>query len=113
MNFWADEKSVLITAELPGLDSKDVELNVLDNTFTLIEERTPDELPENARYHRQERGVGKFTRNLQLPYKVNANKTKASFEAGILKVPLPRAEEDKHKKIAIKVGRNELQINRE
>lgn len=104
VNVWADEESVIVTAELPGMNKDDIELNVLDNTFTLSGERKFEPLPENAHYHRQERGQGKFTRNMQLPYKVNANKTKATFKNGVLEVKLPRAEEDKPKKIAIKVN---------
>lgn len=104
VNVWADEDSVIVTAELPGMSNEDIELNVLGNTFTLSGERNFEELPEGARYHRQERGSGKFTRNMQLPYKVHASKTKATFKDGVLEVRLPRAEEDKPKKIAIKVG---------
>jgi len=104
VNVWADEESVIVTAELPGMSNEDIELNILENTCTLSGERNPEELPENARYHRQERGCGKFTRNMQLPYKVNANKTKATFKNGVLEVTLPRAEEDKPKKIAIRVS---------
>jgi len=104
MNVWADEDSVLVTAELPGLDAKDIQLDVLENTLTLRGERKPDELPEGARYHRQERGYGQFARSLQLPFKVDANKVKATFKDGVLRVKLPRAEEDRPKKIAIKVG---------
>lgn len=104
VNVWADEESVIVTAELPGMDNEDIELNVLENTFTISGERKFEELPENARYHRQERGFGKFTRNLQLPYRVDTKKVKATFKDGVLEVNLPRAEEDKPKKIAIKVN---------
>ncbi len=104
MNVWADEESVIVTAELPGLDSKDIQLDVLDGTLTLRGERKPDELPEGARVHRQERGYGKFARTLELPFKVDVDKVKATFKNGVLQVTLPRAEEDRPKKIAIKVA---------
>ncbi len=104
MNLWADEESVLVTAELPGMDSKDIDLSVLENTLTLSGERQPDELPENAAYHRQERGYGKFSRSLKLPYSVDSKKVKASFKDGVLEVSLPRSEADRPKKIIVSVN---------
>lgn len=104
VNIWADEDSAIITAELPGLDNGDIEINVLEKMFTLSGERKLEEVPENAQYHRQERGHGKFSRNLRLPYKVNAKKAQATFKDGLLEVRLPRAEEDKPKKIAINLN---------
>ena len=55
-----------------------------------------------VRYHRQERGYGKFTRTLQLPYPIKADGIEATFRNGVLTVRLPRAEEDKPRKIAVK-----------
>lgn len=104
MNVWADEESVVVTAELPGLESKDIEVNVLNGTLTLRGERKPEELPEGARVHRQERGYGRFARTLELPYKVDVDKVKATFKNGVLQITLPRAEEDRPKKIAVKVA---------
>ncbi|RME08135.1 MAG: Hsp20/alpha crystallin family protein [Anaerolineae bacterium] len=104
MNVWADEESVIVTAELPGLESKDIEVNVLNGTLTLRGERKPEELPEGARVHRQERGYGRFSRTLELPYKVDVDKVKAVFKNGVLQITLPRAEEDRPKKIAVKVA---------
>ncbi|NJN44441.1 MAG: Hsp20/alpha crystallin family protein, partial [Anaerolineae bacterium] len=59
---------------------------------------------EEVRYHRQERGYGKFTRSLELPFRVDANGIEATFAHGVLHITLPRAEEDKPKKIAVKVA---------
>ncbi len=104
MNVWADEQSVLITAELPGIDNDDIDLNVLEDTLTISGERGTDDLPEGAVYHRQERGSGNFSRSLKLPYTVDTQKVRASFKDGILEVNLPRSEVDRPKKIAVKVG---------
>lgn len=104
VNIWADKDSVLITAEMPGLDANNIELNILEDTLTINGERAVEALPAGAIYHRQERGFGKFARNIRLPYRVDAKKVKATFRNGILEVSLPRAEEDRPKKIAVKVA---------
>ncbi len=104
VNVWADEESTLITAELPGLTSDDIEIDVLDNTLTLTGERKAEELPEGARYHRQERGYGNFSRSIRLPYSVDVDKVDAIFKNGVLQISLPRAEKDQPKKIEVKVN---------
>ncbi len=103
-NIWADAESVLITAEMPGMRGEDIDLNILEDNLTISGERPTENLPEGATYHRQERGFGKFARSVRLPYRVDAKKVKANFKNGILEVSLPRAEEDRPKKIAIKVA---------
>jgi HSP20 family protein len=102
MNVWADEKSVLITAEVPGVDPKDIEISVLGDTLTLSGIRNPEELPEGARYHRRECGYGKFTRNLKMPYTVDIKKVDAKFKNGVLNITMPRAENDKPRKISVR-----------
>lgn len=102
MNVWADENSVLITAEVPGIDPKEIDVNVLGDTLTVSGSRTADDLPEETRYHRRERGYGKFTRSLRLPYTVDVKNVDAKFKNGVLNIKLPRAEADKPKKITVK-----------
>jgi len=102
MNVWTNEEGLQITAEVPGVSPKDIDISVVGNTLTLSGVREPDELKEGARYHRQERGYGNYTRSLQLPFSVNVNKVEATFKNGVLSITLPRAEEDKPKKITVK-----------
>jgi HSP20 family protein len=104
MNVWSNEEGLLVTAEVPGIDPKEIQVNVVNDTLTLSGERLPEKTEENTCCHRQERGYGKFTRSLQLPYSVNTNKVEASFKNGVLQIRLPRKEEDKPKKIQIKVA---------
>jgi len=104
MNIYTNEEEALITAELPGVNPEDLELSVINDTLTIKGERKEETLPEGACCYRQERTYGNFTRSIELPFKVDANKVKAVFEKGILTVTLPRAEEDKPKKIAVKAG---------
>ena len=106
LNVWSNEEGLLVTAEVPGVSQQDIEVNVIGETLTLSGARKPDELPEGlkegARYHRQERGYGKFSRTLQLPFPVTVEKIEANFKNGVLSIRLPRAEEDKPRKIAVK-----------
>jgi HSP20 family protein len=104
INIWAAEDSARITAEIPGVLKDDLEINVTDDTLTLSGVRVQDELPEGARYHRQERRHGEFNRSIQLPYTVDVNKVKAAFKNGVLTVELPRVEAEKPKKITIKAS---------
>jgi HSP20 family protein len=102
LNLWTSENDVIVTAELPGIDSDSLDISVLDETLTLSGTRSIDQLKEDESYHRQERGHGRFSRTLVLPFKVNADKVAALYERGVLKITLPRAEEDKPKKIKVK-----------
>jgi HSP20 family protein len=77
---------------------------VITNTLSVSGSRKRYELGEGERYHRRERGSGDFTRSFQLPFEVEAAGVEATYEKGLLRITLPRAEEDKPKKIAIKAG---------
>jgi len=104
MNILANEEEAIITAEIPGVKPKDFEISVVGETLTLKGTRNSDELPKEASCYRQERGYGSFTRSIELPYHVDANKVEAVFSKGILKVKMPRSEEDKPKKIVVKAA---------
>lgn len=104
MNVWMNEDSVLVTAELPGCSTDNLEISVVNDALTLSGSRSANELPEEAVYHRRERGCGRFTRTFQLPFQIDAGRVEAHLEKGVLQVLLPRAEEDKPKKIQIKAG---------
>ena len=101
INVWLNEEGAVVTAELPGLDVKDLEISVVGTTLTLTGERKPEGLPKDAVVHRQERGVGKFSRTVDLPFSVDSNKVQATLEKGILRILMPRAEQDKPRKISI------------
>ena len=102
LNVWSNEEGLLVTAEVPGVSPEDIEVNVSGETLTLSGVRKPDELKEGARYHRQERGYGKFSRTLQLPFPVDVNKVEATFRNGVLMIAMPRTEQDKPRKIVVK-----------
>ncbi len=87
--------------EIPGVNPEDIQLELHDNTFIISVEKKQD-LNENYTIIRNEREFGKFTRSFQLPYKINESQIQAEYKYGVLKVLLPKAEEEKPKKIAIK-----------
>jgi HSP20 family protein len=104
MNVWTNEDGAIATAELPGFDVDQIEIAVEGDTLTVSGNREPEETGEGARYHRRERGCGRFTRSFQLPFQVEGDSVEASFERGVLRVELPRAEADKPKRIEVKAG---------
>ncbi|MBN1220234.1 MAG: Hsp20/alpha crystallin family protein [Anaerolineae bacterium] len=102
INVWTNEEGAVVTAELPGINPGDIDISVVGDTLTLSGDRKPEELDEGNKYHRRERGYGKFNRAFQLPFKVETDKVDAIFEKGILHLSLPRAEVDKPRKITVK-----------
>lgn len=102
VNIWSNNEDIILTAELPGIDSNDIDLSISGDTITLKGERKSEELKEDESYHRQERAQGKFVRSIKLPFIVDNNKVEAECKDGILRVKLPKAENEKQKKITIK-----------
>jgi len=96
-----DGDKVSIEAEVPGIDPKDINISVHGKTLTLSGERKPE--PANgASYHRRERKWGGFRKAITLPDEVNAEAVEAECKNGVLRIVLPKAEQAKPKKIAIK-----------
>ncbi len=104
MNVWSNQEGALITAEVPGVQPEHIDISVVGETLTLTGERLAPEVGEDARYHRQERGYGKFSRSIELPFRVDADQVQATFDQGVLQIRLPRAEEDKPRKISVQVA---------
>ena len=101
-NVWTSPDDVLVTCELPGVALDDLNISVMGNTLTLAGERKPaEDIKENA-YHRHERGVGAFSRTVELPARVDAEDVEAHFKNGVLEIRLPKAAEEKSRKIEIK-----------
>jgi len=102
INLWSSGDNVIVIAEIPGIDSKDLDISVEGDILTVSGVRGHEELTENEKYHRQERPHGRFRRNVRLPFRVDPQKVDAVYEKGIVKITLPRLEQDKPKKISIK-----------
>lgn len=101
LNLWTAQDEAVLTAEIPGVDPKDVEVSVVGNVVTVAGERKEDASVPADSYHRRERENGKFMRSVRLPYEVEADKVQARYEFGTLRVTLPRKENTKPRRIAI------------
>ncbi|RMF86389.1 MAG: Hsp20/alpha crystallin family protein [Nitrospirae bacterium] len=104
MNVWSTDDAVVVTAEVPGIDPKDLDISVVNDTLTVRGERKPHELGDGERYHRRERGHGQFVRTIQLPFRIDADKVEAKVSKGVLVVNLPRAAEDRRRRIAVEAA---------
>jgi len=104
LNFWSNENEAFLEIEMPGVVQDDFELTVADDVVTIAGERKDPYVAEQATAHRQERAFGKFSRTLQLPFAVDADKVVARYENGVLRVTLPRHESTKSKRIAVKAA---------
>ncbi|MCG6552320.1 MAG: Hsp20/alpha crystallin family protein [Candidatus Magnetominusculus sp. LBB02] len=101
VNVWTNEEEILVTSELPGVNSEDLDISVAGRTLTLKGSRKADEAQEDECCHRRECRYGNFARAIDLPYEVDGAKVSAKFAKGILTITLPRTEADKPKKITI------------
>jgi HSP20 family protein len=86
------EAEYLVTAELPGLEEKDFQLEVHGNTVTLSGEKRSEADAERRGWRWSERAYGSFRRAIQLPLDVAAEKASATFKNGVLEITLPKAE---------------------
>lgn len=91
----------VVKASVPGVNPDDLEITFNNNTLTIKGELKEEKEVEEARYHLRERHYGTFARSLTLPAGIQAEKIQANFDAGVLSLRLPKAEEVKPKKIAI------------
>jgi HSP20 family protein len=106
VDIFEDENDIVLKAELPGVDPKDVEVKVEDNTLYLKGERKFEKEVKEENYHRVERSYGSFARSFSLPNSINAEKVKAEYKDGLLTLTLPKREEAKPKTIKIDVSKN-------
>jgi HSP20 family protein len=104
VNLWTSENDVTVTAELPGVNTEDIDIAVHGDSLVLRAARKPVEINENDTLYRHERIHGEFSKTVQLPFKVDGDKVSASYKRGVLSVTCPRAEEDKPRKIQIKAA---------
>ncbi|MDX1686691.1 MAG: Hsp20/alpha crystallin family protein [Candidatus Promineifilaceae bacterium] len=104
LNVWANEQHALITAEIPGIDVDDLDISIVGDTLTLSGQRSLPQTDDDVQWHRHERWHDDFSRSLQLPFNIDADNVEATYEDGVLRVTLPRAEEDQPRQISVKSG---------
>jgi len=102
VNLWIGENSVAVTAELPGILPEEVALTVRENTLTIAGERDCQPEVEKFVWHRRERAHGRFSRTVQLPFRVDPDQVEAQFADGLLEIELHRPEADRPKVIEIR-----------
>jgi len=102
LNLTEDKESYYLRAELPGVKIGDLAIEVNQNNISISGERKIADAVKNAKYHRREREYGHFSRVISMPKDINRNKVSAKLTDGILTIVIPKAEEEKPKRIAIK-----------
>lgn len=96
------EDKVIVKAELPGMNVKDIDITLTDGLLTIKGERNLEKEDKKENYHRIERQFGSFSRSLNLGANVEAEAIDANYKDGVLTVTLPKAEENKPKRIEVK-----------
>ncbi len=104
VNIYEDSENLYLTAELPGMEAKDIEIHAEADSIQLKGERRIESEGEKVCYHRRERESGSFNKKLTLQTRIATDKVTASVNDGILRITLPKAEEAKPKKVEIKVS---------
>ncbi len=96
------DKSIEIEAELPGLETKDVQINLSDNVLTIRGERKNEREEKDKDYHLVERSYGSFSRSVELPQGVKPEDVSAEIAKGVLKVTVKKPAPKQSKQIEIK-----------
>ncbi len=104
VDIYEHDGNLVLKAELPGIEPKDVDVRVEDRVLTLRGERNLESEVKREKYQRMERSYGTFSRSFRLPSMVDHEQIKAEFKDGVLRVTLPQREEAKPKQISISVS---------
>jgi len=95
--------ALLVRCELPGIEAKDVSVEIENGVLTISGERTIEETTQEKNFHRVERAYGKFVRSFTLPPNFTTENVNATFTDGLLELTLPKKEEAKPKKIHLEI----------
>ena len=99
-----DENSIVVKADVPGMEQKDINVNVDNGMLTISGERTFNDEEHKDQYHRVERSYGRFSRSFQMPNTTNPEQISATYKNGVLEVTLPKREEAKPRSIQVQVN---------
>ena len=103
VDIFETSEAIVIKAELPDVDQKDIDVRIEDNTLTLKGERRHEGEVKKENYHRIERYFGSFQRSFSLPVTIDQQQVTAACDRGVLTITLPKKEETKPKQINIEV----------
>ncbi len=104
VDVYDDDHKVTLKIEVPGIDEKDIDVRVENNTLTVHGERKIEKEEKEENYRRVERQYGAFTRAFTLPTTVDTDNVAATYDKGVLKINLPKKAEAKPKQIKVNVG---------
>jgi len=104
VDIYETPEEVVLKADLPGVDQKDIDLRIENSTLTLRGERKFVKETSEEDYHRIERSYGVFSRSFQLPGSIDQSGIKANHKEGVLEVHLPKKEDTRPKQIKVEVN---------
>src|SRR5271170_5081898 len=104
VDIYEDEHNITLKIEVPGIDEKDIDVHIENNTLTVHGERKLEKEEKEENYRRVERQYGNFTRSFTLPNSVDPGQVSAHYEKGVLKIQLAKKAEAKPRLIRVNVG---------
>jgi len=102
VNVWADDASLVLTAEIPGMDPEQIDVTVHPNSITLSGQRVLGEVKEGETVYRKERFSDSFSRTLELPIEVDPQSAEADYQKGVLTLRLSRPTAHQPQKVTVK-----------
>jgi len=103
VDIYENGPDIVLKAEIPGISQDEIEIKIEDDTLVLKGERKFRKKTDDENYYRIERSYGTFVRSFTLPNSVDQEGVKATYEAGVLKIVMPKKEDKKPKSIRVKV----------
>jgi len=110
VDIYETENEIVLTAEVPGIDEKDIDIKIENNTLSLQGERKFEKETKEENYHRIERSYGSFFRSFTIPHNVDQDKIEAEHESGVLRILMPKKPETKPKKIKVLKPKKKAEI---
>jgi HSP20 family protein len=104
VDIYEDEHTIAVKMEVPGIDEKDIDVRIENNTLTVHGERKIEKEEKEENFRRVERQYGSFTRSFTLPSSVDTGQVNANYDKGVLKISLAKKAEAKPKQIKVNVG---------
>jgi len=104
VDIYEDEHNIILKIEVPGIDEKDIDVSIQNNTLTVRGERKIEKDEKEENFHRVERQYGSFTRSFTLPSSVDPGQVSAHCDKGVLKISLAKKAEAKPTQIKVNIG---------
>lgn len=101
VDIYETENAIIMNAEVPGIDEKDIEIKIEDNTLTINGERKLEKETSEENYHRIERSYGSFYRSFTIPRQIDQDKINAEHDNGVLRITMPKKPESKPKTVRV------------